>query len=140
MEQASTSRLLICLHGRQNPHELLRRDDAGAFVIETLRTELDGALRAMEGSFHVQLIGTFGGDLVCAPADASAATWIEENGADFDQFPVKQGDETIGILHRLSDHHDKSVRDAMQPLREGLLVSAHMPITDLIPQLRESPS
>jgi hypothetical protein len=126
------------LRGRQNPHELLRRDGAGAFVIETLRTELDGALRAMEGSFHVQLIGTFGGDLVCAPADANAATWLDQNGPDFDQFPVKQGDETIGILPRLSGYGNSSVRDAMQPLREGLIVSADMPITDLIPQLRES--
>jgi hypothetical protein len=104
-----------------------------------LDAELDAALKAMESSFHVRLIGTFGGDLVCAPADANAATWLEENGADFDQFPVKQGDETIGILNRLGEHGNKSVRDAMQTLREGLLVSAHMPITDLIPQLRVSP-
>lgn len=94
----------------------------------------------MERSFHVELIGTFGDDLVCAPADgASAANWLEENGGDFDQFPVKQGGETIGILLRLRAHRGTSVRDAMEPLREGLLVSAQMPITELIPQLRASP-
>jgi hypothetical protein len=108
-------------------------------MIVALRTEFDAALRAMEGSFHIQLIGTFDEDLVCAPADANAVTWLKENGPDFDHFPVRHGKETIGILPRLGEHGDKSVRAAMQPLREGLLVSAHMPITDLIPQLRESP-
>lgn len=108
-------------------------------MIAALRTELEAALRAMEGSFHVQVIGTFGADLVCAPADADVAPWLEAHGADFDQFPVKRGEETIGILHRYCVHGSTSVRDAMQPLREGLLVSADMPITDLIPQLRESP-
>ena len=103
-----------------------------------LRTELDSALRAMEASFHVQLIGTFGDDLICAPVDADAACWLNENGADFDQFPVKQGDETVGVLHRHDCDGHKSVGDVMRPLREKLLVSAYMPITDLIPQLRES--
>ena len=107
-------------------------------MIAALHTELDTALRAMEASFHVQLIGTFGGDLVCAPADANASAWLEKNGADFDQFPVKQGKETVGVLHRDHASNASLVRDAMQPLREGLVVSADMPITDLIPQLRES--
>ena len=107
-------------------------------MIAALRSELDAALRAMEASFHVQVIGTFGADLVCAPADASAVTWLAENGADFDQFPVKQGQETIGVLHRANAPATALVRDAMQPLREGLVVAADMPITDLIPQLRVS--
>jgi hypothetical protein len=92
----------------------------------------------MEASFHVQLIGTFGEDLVCAPADVNASKWLKENGADFDQFPVKAGRETIGILHRADVRRAGSVRDVMLPLREGIVVSADMPITDLIPQLREN--
>ena len=107
-------------------------------MIAALSAEFDAALRAMEGSFHVQLIGTFDQDLVCAPANANAATWLAANNLDLDQFPVRYGKETIGILHRLSEHGEKSVRDAMQPLREGLIVSAQMSITDLIPQLREN--
>lgn len=104
-----------------------------------LPTELEAALAAMEESFHVRLIGTFGGDLICAPPEANAANWLKRNGGDFDQFPVRQGEATIGILNRSDQHRGESVQDVMQPLREGLIVSAQMPIADLIPQLRESP-
>jgi hypothetical protein len=103
-----------------------------------LDTELEAALMAMEASFHVRLIGTFEPDLVCAPAEADAGAWFAKSNPDFDQFPVKQGDATVGILLRQSDHTGKTVGEAMQPLGEGLIVSADMPIADLIPQLRES--
>lgn len=100
--------------------------------------EFEAALRAMEASFHVRLIGTFAPELVWAPADAEAASWLATNYPDFDQFPVKEANATVGVLLRESDHRAKSVSKAMQPLREGLIVSADMPIADLIPQLRES--
>jgi hypothetical protein len=72
-----------------------------------LLRQLDAALHAMELSFHVRVIATFGNDLVCAPANAESSQWIKVHGADFDQFPVKNGIETVGVLHahkqRLSD-------------------------------------
>jgi hypothetical protein len=64
--------------------------------------------------------------------------WLAENNPDFDQFPVKHCDGTVGILLRAGDHSGKTVLEAMQPLREGLIVSADIPIADLIPQLREN--
>jgi hypothetical protein len=100
--------------------------------------EFKAALRAMEASFHVRLIATFEPDLVCAPANDDAAAWLASANPDFDQFPVKQGDATVGILIRQDHDMGEIVRDAMQPLREGLIVSADTPITSLIPQLRES--
>jgi CBS domain-containing protein len=100
--------------------------------------EFEAALQAMEASFHVRPIGTFEPDLVCAPADTDATAWLAMSNPDFDQFPVKQGDATVGILLRQGDHTSKTVRDAMQPLREGLMVSANMPIAELIPELREN--
>ena len=103
-----------------------------------LDIELETALKAMETSFHVRLIGTFKPDLVWAPAEADAVAWLAENNPDFDQFPVRQDEATVGILLRQDDHTGKTFHDAMQPLREGLIVSADMPIADLIPQLRES--
>ena len=103
-----------------------------------LDADLDAALKATESSFHVRLIGTFAPELVCAPADNEAGPWLEQNYPDFDQFPVRQGDSTIGILTRKGDHNGKTVLQAMQPLSEGVIVSADMPIADLIPQLRES--
>lgn len=92
----------------------------------------------MESSFHVRLIGTFAPDLIWAPADAEAGPWLAQNYLDFDQFPVTRGDSTIGILPRHSGYAGKTVRQVMQPLREGMIVSADMPIAELIPQLRES--
>jgi hypothetical protein len=103
-----------------------------------LDAQFESALRAMEASFHVRLIGTFEPDVVCAPADADATTWLANSNPDFDQFPVKQEDATVGVLLREGDHRGKIVSEAMQPLREGLIVSTDTPISDLIPQLRES--
>jgi hypothetical protein len=100
-----------------------------------LDAELDAALRATEQSFHVQLIGTFAPDLVCAPANEGATPWLAANHPDFDQFPVRNGDLTIGILARSDGHGDTTVAEAMQPLSEGLIVSAGMPISELIPKL-----
>jgi hypothetical protein len=51
-----------------------------------LDAELDADLKAMELSFHVRLIGTFPPDLICAPADTDAASWLASNNQDFDQF------------------------------------------------------
>lgn len=103
-----------------------------------LSTELEAALKALGASFHVRLIGTFDPNLVYAPADVEASPWLAENYPDFDQFPVKQGDETVGILLREGKHEGRTVGEAMQPLREGLIVSADMPIADLIPELKEN--
>lgn len=103
-----------------------------------LDAELDAALKAAESSFHVRLIGTFATDVVWAPADEKAMPWLAQNGPDFDQFPVRLGDSTIGILRRQGDYEGKTIRQAMHPLSEGVIVSADMPIADLIPQLRES--
>lgn len=116
----------------------LGRDGMDRVQMTGRDAEFEAALRAMEASFHVRLIGTFAPELVWASADAQAASWLATNYLDFDQFPVKQGDATAGVLLREGNHMGKTVREAMQPLREGLIVSADMPIADLIPQLRES--
>jgi hypothetical protein len=108
-------------------------------MIDTLRQQLETALKDMERSFHVSSIATFAKDLIFAPADVPAREWLSKKGQAFDQFPVKDGNETIGVLDRFVDHGDALIRDAMMPLREGLIVSSDMPLTDLIPQLQESP-
>ncbi len=104
----------------------------------SLASELDAALKAMEASFHVRSIATFAPDLACAPAGDVAAKWLDANYPSFDQFPVKRQDQTVGILYREINHGDKTVLQAMCPLNEGLIVSADMPIAELIPQLREN--
>src|SRR5882762_9339855 len=110
----------------------------GGALMAGLDIQLNAALKAMEASFHVRLIGTFPPDLIWAPADAEAEPWLAEHNPDFDQFPVKQGDAAVGILLREGDYGGKTILEAMRPLRDGLIVSADMPIAQLIPQLRES--
>ena len=101
-------------------------------------SEFHRAFEAMDSSFQVRLIGTFGSDLVYAPASANASEWLANNHPDFDQFPVRNELETVGILVRRADHGRKTVGEAMLPLRENLIVSAEMPIAALIPELREN--
>ena len=45
---------------------------------------------------------------------------------------------TIGVFLRGDKHKSRSIREAMRPLRDGLVISTHMPIGDLIPQLRHN--
>jgi hypothetical protein len=65
-------------------------------MMPVLDTELEAALKAMELGFHVRLIGTFDPDLICAPADVQAVPWLDQSHPDFDQFPVREDDSTIG--------------------------------------------
>ena len=107
-------------------------------MLTGLDAELDATHRAMEASFHARLISTFDPELVCAPAEAHAKDWLSRNRPDFDQFPVRENGRTIGVVLRDTHADGKTVRDVMLSLRDGLVISTHMPIADLIPQLREN--
>ncbi|MEO8360755.1 MAG: CBS domain-containing protein [Vicinamibacteria bacterium] len=96
---------------------------------------MEVALRAMDASFHVKLIGTFHPSLLCAPAEAPAQSWLRDNPSDFDQFPVKENGKVVGLLLRNLVSAGKSVKEVMSPIADGLVVSADMPIGELIPRL-----
>lgn len=99
--------------------------------------DLEKALEATNASFHVRLISTFAPDLEWATADADARAWLQSSNPDFDQFPVRDdAGATVGVLIRSTDLGQGKVRDLMHPLSESLIVSADMPIADLIPQLK----
>jgi len=100
-----------------------------------LDAQFESALRAMEASFHVRLIGTFEPALLCARRGRCRA-WLAMSNQDFDQFPVKQGDATVGILLRQGDIRGNRPRCDAAFARE-LMVSADMPIADLIPSTRQ---
>ena len=103
-----------------------------------LSRSFEAAREATKAAFHIRLIGTFDPDLVCAPADASADTWLADAPADFDQFPVRDRNRTIGLLRR-GPHPGLLVRDAMLPLSEELIAAADMPIAELIPRMKALP-
>ena len=100
-------------------------------------SELARTLPAMEDGFQARLIATFDPDLVCAPAEAGVLRWLEDADPDLAQFPVRDGDPTVGVLLRGQHPAERSVREVMLPLRGGLVVAGDLPIADLIPQLRE---
>ena len=106
--------------------------------MSTLTRSFEAAREAAKAAFHVRLIGTFEPDLVCAPADAIADAWLATAQPDFDHFPVRDADRTIGLLVR-GDCSSKLVRDAMLPLSEELIVSADMAIAELIPRMKALP-
>ena len=103
-----------------------------------LSRSFEAAREASKAAFHVRLIGTFEPDLVCAPADAIADAWLADAPQDFDQFPVRANEQTIGLLVR-GDHADRLVHEAMLPLGEALIASADMPIAELIPGMKTLP-
>jgi CBS domain-containing protein len=106
--------------------------------MSALTRSFEAAREATNASFHVRLIGTFDPDLVYAPADAIADAWLATAQPDFDRFPVRHADRTIGLLVR-GDYPSRLVRDAMLPLSEELIVSADMAIAELIPRMRTLP-
>src|SRR5262245_53615242 len=99
-----------------------------------LTRSFEAAREATRAAFHIRLIGTFEPELVCAPADVNADAWLAAAQPDFDQFPVRDGDRTIGLLVRGS-YPGTLVRDAMRPLSEELIASAGMAIAELIPRM-----
>jgi hypothetical protein len=104
-----------------------------------LDRDLHATLSGMEQGFQVRLIATFDPDVVSAPPDAIASEWLASHHPAFDQFPVRDGDATIGVLlrDRTAEPQKRTVREAMHPLRDGMMVSADTPIADLIPALKE---
>jgi CBS domain-containing protein len=107
------------------------------FLMPNLPSELEVTLKAFEAGFHVGVISTFYPNLVWAEADDNAAAFLDVQPQDFDQFPVRDGDRTVGVLRRHKDHGNHKVGDSMDRLVENLLISAETPIRDLIPQLKE---
>ena len=103
-----------------------------------LNDDLEVALGATEASFHVHLIATFDPDLVVVPAGEDADSWLAANHPNYDQFPVRQDSATVGVLLRQGYASGRTVEQRMRPLNEEMIVSADMPIADLIPLLRKS--
>lgn len=110
----------------------------GKIARSVLTRSFEAAREAAKAAFHVRLIGTFEPDLMCAPADANADAWLATAQPDFDHFPVRDADRTIGLLVR-GDWPGRLVRDAMLPLSEELIVSSDMAIAELIPRMKALP-
>ncbi len=88
---------------------------------------------SVEQGLTVRLIATFE-PRVCGIRDDLRAVIEREDLQQFDYVPVKDGDRTVGLLHR-SVHKDSgtgTVGDAMDSLHEGILISSNSGILSYI--------
>ena len=71
--------------------------------------------------------------LYTCDADASVAEVLEQPSLlDFDQIPVHDGSGIVGVLVRKATLSCAPVRDAMRPLREGMLMGVDASILDFV--------
>jgi hypothetical protein len=71
---------------------------------------------------------------LCDADDLVAEVLQDPRFVDFDQIPVHDGDGIIGVLVRDSAPSSTRTRDAMQPLREGMVMAADASLLDFVEQ------
>lgn len=99
---------------------------------------LDGgvnqALSAMEAGMHVALIATF--DLkTCKVSDTVEAVLVRPELQAFDDIPVCDQDNIVGVLHRPCQGEKQTVglvREAMQSLDESMLIPANASLLSFV--------
>jgi hypothetical protein len=96
-----------------------------------IQTNLERTLQA----FHVSDIATF--DLkTCTPNEIIVD--LIQRLPDFDQIPVKENGQTIGVWQRAADTNG-FVCDQILPMNDSLVVSADEPLMTFLPKLVQYP-
>jgi predicted transcriptional regulator len=104
-------------------------------------SDFEQTLEGLEQGLQVQHIATFEPDLqTCAQQDKVRDVLGDESGRGFDQFPVKKDGAVIGVVERgeeyqsdrSPDNDDRSVKEIMVLLHDGILVAAEEPISHYI--------
>ena len=95
---------------------------------------------AIEEGLTVGLIATFD-PRVCGLGDDLRATIDRADLRQFDYVPVKDGDRTVGLLHRTAHEESGSgsVGNAMEPLHGGMLISSDSGILSYVEGADEHP-
>ncbi len=103
-----------------------------------IHTDFDLTISSLEKAFKVGDIATFG--LIDFQANEKVKIKLNENQG-IDQFPVREGNDTIGILERseIEIPEDLTARQLMQPLRAAYLISADTSLNDFLPNLANRP-
>ena len=98
-----------------------------------LGTDSSELFSSIEEGLTVRLIATFK-PRVCGVGDDLRAVIDREDLQQFDYVPVKDGDRTVGLLHRSAqrDSEPKLVGEVMDPLHEGILISSDSGILSYI--------
>jgi hypothetical protein len=98
-----------------------------------LGTDSSELLSSIEEGLTVRLIAT-PKPRVCGIRDALRDVIDREDLQPFDYIPVKDGNRTVGLLHRTKEWSNKSkpVGEAMEPLHGGMLISSDSGILSYI--------
>ena len=92
---------------------------------------IDRTMAGLETGLQVKLIATYAPH-ACSPEQSVAAILDDPKLSDFDHFPVIAQGRCIGVLCRDKLPGACTIRKHMEPLHDGLLVSAAMPILEFI--------
>lgn len=105
---------------------------------ESLRifTTFEYTLLGFAQGFHVRHIATFQ-PYTCAVNDETEV--VLQRFPDFDQFPVHNDGQIIGVLERNGSTKASQVGDCMRPLDESILVSAEEPLLRFLPLMAQPP-
>jgi predicted transcriptional regulator len=98
-------------------------------------TVFEHTLTGLELGLQVHHIATYG-LVTCAPDDLVDVVFSEY--PEFDQIPVKNGQEVIGVLERECSEIGK-VKHQMRNLDDGILVAANEPLLDFMPLMADIP-
>lgn len=91
----------------------------------------DSTMEGLKAGLKVLHIATR--DLIaCSANDLAVEVLCDSRYLDFDQIPVKQAHQVVGVLLRGHNAAPGPVIDSMYPLSESLLVSAHTPLADFL--------
>jgi predicted transcriptional regulator len=109
----------------------------GATSMTDRGLDFNTTMQGLENGLRVAEIATFSLKQ-CSPHDETAAVLDLMQETGFDQIPVRDDGQIVGILEGLDRPSGSFVRDAMRPLNEAMLVSASDSIGTLLPLLHES--
>lgn len=101
-----------------------------------LNNDFDSLLTDLSQGFTVNQIATYGLE-TCSPEERISA--VEGRFPDFDQIPVKENGYITGMFYRSANSPDQFIKEVSHPLDESFLISAHEPLSELLPLLANAP-
>lgn len=99
---------------------------------------LDITLARLEIGLQIRHIATFS-IRHCAPDAQAGEVLADSDMRPFDHIPVLDDGRCLGVLRRSEVPEDRTVRDQMLPLHDGMLVAADMPILQFMSLMDDAP-
>lgn len=100
-------------------------------IVGTTVTGFESGLRVS----HIAALGL----RTCSPSEQVTNVLSNLALKDFDQIPVRDGAQIVGVVERKPGTAEGSVRDHMRSLDHSILVSAEEPLRTFLPTLDKAP-